>query len=66
MAKILRECLSMHPYGLIVLTDRRSDGLYTILDDSNTLIHQSSGTNDAPRDPPAWPRYKRLYSILKT
>ena len=33
----------------IVRTYRCSDGLYMIPDGTNTLTHQSAGTNDAPR-----------------
>ena len=54
----------MHPDREIFRMDRRSDGLSMIPYDPNTLIIQSSGTNDAPRDPllipvtynPAWTR----------
>ena len=37
--------------------DRWSDGISTIPDDSNTLTHQSTVTNNAPRGP--------LYGIFK-
>ena len=41
----------MHPDRGIVRTYRRSEGLSTRPDDSNTLTRQSVDANDAPRDP---------------
>ena len=41
----------MHPDRGTVRTYRRSDGLYTIPDDQNTLTLQSANTNDAPKYP---------------
>ena len=41
----------MHPDRGIVRTYISLDGLSTILDDQNTLTHQSADTNNAPRDP---------------
>ena len=41
----------MHPHQGIVHTKKWSDGLYTILDEPNTLTCQSAATNDTPRDP---------------
>ena len=41
----------MHPDRGIVRMYRRSDGLYTIPGDHNTLTCQSADTNNAPRDP---------------
>ena len=41
----------MHLDREIVDTERCSNGLFTRPDDSNALTHQSSGTNDAPREP---------------
>ena len=41
----------MYLYTGIVHTYRQSDGISTILDDSNTITSQSAGTNDAPKDP---------------
>ena len=54
----------------IVSTYRRSDGLSTIPDNQNILIHQSADTNNAPRDPPhcpvTWnPARTRPYSTLR-
>ena len=45
----------MHPDRGIVRTYRQTDGLSTIPDDQNTLTHQSSDMNDAPRDLPYVP-----------
>ena len=41
----------MHPDIVIVRTDRRSNGLSMIPDDSNTLTCQFSGKNNTPRYP---------------
>ena len=41
----------MHLDIKIIRSYRRSDGIYTRLDDPNTLTRQSDGTNDAPREP---------------
>ena len=41
----------MHPDREIVHMTRRSYGIYTRPDIPNTLTHQSSGTNDTPREP---------------
>ena len=49
----------MHPYRGILHKYRRLDGLSTRPYDQNTLTHQSTDTNDAPRDPPPRPRYMK-------
>ena len=41
----------MHPYRVIVHTDRWSDDIYKIPNDPINLNNKSTGTNDAPRDP---------------
>ena len=41
----------MHLDRVIVCTDIWYDGIHTRPDDPNTLTHQSSATNDAPRNP---------------
>ena len=41
----------MQPDRGIVRMDRWSDGISTISDDRNNLSHQSTGTNNGPRNP---------------
>ena len=51
----------MYPERVIVCTHRQADGLSTIPDDLNTLIHQSNGTDNAPQVPTSRPHYMRLF-----
>ena len=47
----------MYLARLIIYTDRWSPDISTRADDSNTLTCQSTGTKNAPRDPPTWSLY---------
>ena len=56
------EHLPIHPDRVILCTYRRSDGIYMIPDDQNTLTHQYADTNEPPREPPSRPHYSRCWS----
>ena len=52
----------MQPDRGIVRMYRRSDGLYTIPDDQNTLTRQSTDT----KNPPRYPLYTAPFHLLLT